>query len=110
MSKALTDEVIDKAVEAFYDVSEVGPRGNTLNTWEAIRAAAKVIESALVGDRRDAERYRWLREQMFVRRSRVMPSCYGLYEPLLCEGFANTDDEKFIDQAIDAAIKGKYHE
>lgn len=55
--------------------------------------------------RKDAERYRWLRSQMFVHRNTAIPDRYGLDDFLLSEGIVEPDDHKYINQAIDAAMR-----
>lgn len=78
-------------------------RVHVISAWNT-RAAAKVIESALAGDQRDAERYRWLRD--LVNRSPGKRN--------ITIGFNDSDSyclwNEELDTAIDASIKGKSHE
>lgn len=55
--------------------------------------------------KRDAERYRWLRSRMSVHRHRAMPDRYGLDEYFLSEGIDELNDDQYLDEAIDAAMR-----
>ena len=136
MTNPMTDEVIDKAVDLLpcpfcgeapkykiwsdnnyhcvgcescgYEFDYLANVEEVIDAWNT-RAAAKVIESALAGDRRDADRYRWLRDVSRPEHGMFYLSVWaGLHQVK----WTPEKVDETIDDAMkrDAAIKGKSHE
>ncbi len=111
MTNPLTDEQIDRAVNVFFD-SELSHVGSKINGDErhriAMRAAAKVIESALAGDRPDVLTLNGYTFGMFDGRVGIKANCCGLTSYL--------DGPKMHTWSCEctctakAVIKGKSHE
>jgi len=107
MTKPLTDEVIAEMCAAYENEAEhdaVHPEP------KAMRAAAKVIESALAGDGQDAERYRHVRNDA----SETYALCRGRWDQdRMIWRFVEVIEREEADNLIDAdiaAIKGKSHD